>query len=456
MKKINKMQICAIGLCIFLVTAVFSTAANSQNEHPIASDDEVTMTDNQKSINIDILANDKDSDGKIDPTTVTIIKDHSQGKVQVDKKTGVATYKRTNDFIGQDTFDYTVNDNEGAKSNVATVIITVITGQINTPPVANDDEARIECNAKSVQIEVLNNDFDKEDVTPSPDKITKPPKHGEALISGDEIQYIPKDDFSGIDIFVYQVIDSGGLTDTANVSVTVEPCHENKPPIAENDTATMNESEKSIIIEVLKNDYDPDGDIDPTTVKIVDYPLYGKVYVDIIEGKVKYTRNADSSARSDKFTYIVNNTEGAKSNIATVTIIFNQGSENNLPVAENDYVKTDEDAEGKFDVLENDFDIDGDRLKIVDVSEPCHGKAEIITVPTETSNNANQKILYTPDPDYNGKDTFTYTITDGHEGKDAATVHIKIVPVNDPPYTPSNPNPADGAWNCLISITSLQ
>jgi len=464
MKKINKMQICATSLCIFLVVSVFSTAANGFNQPPVAVDDNYIMDINETSKELPMLDNDYDPDdfevelaldepGEIDPTSVVIDEDQTHGIIIVDGETGVVTYTRSNSVLSKmDSFTYKVSDIYGLESNIATVTITFLPGQENTPPVANNDTANVECNEKSILIDVLKNDKDKEDVTPSIDKITKPPKHGDVLISGDKIQYTPKEYFSGIDIFVYQVIDSGGLTGTANVSVTIEPCHENKQPIAENDTANMNKSEISIVIEVLKNDHDPDGNIDSTTVKIVNHPLYGKVCVDIIGGKVKYTRNADSSARSDKFTYTVNDTEGEKSNIATATIIFNQGSENKPPVAENDYVKTDEDLKGKFDVLANDKDVDGDAIKIIKVLKPYHGTATIEENTILTSSiQPSQYISYTPDRDYNGEDKFQYTITDGHGGEDTAIVYINIASVNDPPYIPSNPHPEEGETNVDIA-----
>ena len=434
MKKINKMQICAIGLCIFLVTAVFSTAANSQNKPPIASDDEATMKDNEISVTIPILDNDEDPDGFLDPGSVKIVQDPSQGKVQVDKITGVATYTRINDFIGQDKFDYTVNDNKGAESNVATVIITVIAGQINTPPVANDDEAIMECNAKSVQIEVLNNDFDKEDGIPTLDKIIIHPEHGEAPINGDKIQYIPIDNFSGIDKFVYQVMDSGKLTDNATVSVTVDSCQTNNPPVAENDDATMVYNQESVNIDILANDKDSDGKIDSTTVTIVKDPSQGKVQVDKITGVVTYTLINDFIGQ-DKFNYTVNDNEGAKSNIATVTITIIPGQTNNPPVAEDDEEETEENESKIIDVLKNDYDVDGDPLEITDVSKANHGITEIIIGPTEIPNEPYQKILYTPDPGYKGEDTFEYTITDGNEGEDTATVSVIVgsCQSNNPP-----------------------
>ena len=57
------------------------------------------------------------------------------------------------------------------------------------------------------------------------------------------------------------------------------------------------------------------------------------------------------------------------------------------------------------------------------VTTPAHGTAVI----------AEGGILYTPTANYNGTDTFGYTITDRDGKTDTATVSITITPVNDAP-----------------------
>src|SRR5207247_3864355 len=40
---------------------------------------------------------------------------------------------------------------------------------------------------------------------------------------------------------------------------------------------------------------------------------------------------------------------------------------------------------------------------------------------------------YTPNPNFFGSGSFTYTIDDGHGGTASATVHVTVTNVNDPP-----------------------
>ena len=142
MKKINKMRMSTIGLCIFLVAAVFSSVANGYNQPPVAVDDEYSMSLDEISMEMPILDNDYDPDdfehptepGEIDPTTVVIDQYPTQGTLIVDGETGVVTYTRNNIVVSKmDRFTYQVSDIYGLESNIANVTINF--KQENNPPV---------------------------------------------------------------------------------------------------------------------------------------------------------------------------------------------------------------------------------------------------------------------------------------------------------------------------------
>ena len=224
-------------------------------------------------------------------------------------------------------------------------------------------------------------------------------------------------------------------------SYTITP--DNKPPVAVNDSVFMAETEKAIKINVAKNDYDPDGDLDRTTVSIINAPTHGTAIVGHGTGIVIYTRlsvqNSTQNTRninftgSDIFTYTISDMQGAKSNIATVSINSMQG--NNPPVANNDLVRTFEDSvDVEIDVLNNDTDIDGDTLNVVKISDPANGKATLKPDHTRLAIDFDHDVIYyTPNPNFNGVDRFTYIISDGNGGFDQAAVFVLIRPVNDEP-----------------------
>jgi VCBS repeat-containing protein len=99
----------------------------SVNDPPVAVDD-VAETVVDTPVDIPVTDNDYDIDGTIDTSTVTIQTDASHGSTSVDPVTGVVTYTPDPGYIGSDSFTYTVDDDEGAVSNIATVDITVLSG----------------------------------------------------------------------------------------------------------------------------------------------------------------------------------------------------------------------------------------------------------------------------------------------------------------------------------------
>ena len=88
---------------------------------PVANNDSASVGAGQ-SVNIDVLANDTDENGDIDPTTVTIVSAPTGGTATPNAN-GTVTYANTNPSATTDTFTYTVADTGGLVSNVATVSV---------------------------------------------------------------------------------------------------------------------------------------------------------------------------------------------------------------------------------------------------------------------------------------------------------------------------------------------
>jgi VCBS repeat-containing protein len=97
------------------------------------------------------------------------------------------------------------------------------------------------------------------------------------------------------------------------------------------------------------------------------------------------------------------------------------------PTATDDAYATDEDAPLNVvapGVLGNDSDPDGDDLTAVLVSRPEHGTLTLT---------ADGSFAYTPDANYNGRDSFAYTATDGSLDSNTATVSLTVGALNDAP-----------------------
>ncbi len=95
----------------------------------------------------------------------------------------------------------------------------------------------------------------------------------------------------------------------------------NTPPIAEDDNAVAT-SGNTLEIDVLGNDTDSDGDMDDTSITIIDSPKNGSIVLDY--GKVYYTSNTDFVG-TDSFTYTVADAKARVSEKAMVTVEVNKG-----------------------------------------------------------------------------------------------------------------------------------
>jgi ELWxxDGT repeat protein len=96
---------------------------NLSNVAPIAGNDSAS-SENDAPVTIDVVANDSESGGTIDTTSVLIVSNPAHGSASV-TGSGSMIYTPVAGFAGSDSFTYTVKDVQGALSNVATVTVTV-------------------------------------------------------------------------------------------------------------------------------------------------------------------------------------------------------------------------------------------------------------------------------------------------------------------------------------------
>jgi gliding motility-associated-like protein len=386
----------------------------SVNDPPVAVDD-VVSTPEDVPLNIDVLANDYDSDGWLVPGSVLIVQPPSNGLASVNPD-GSITYYPNPDWFGTDTLWYQVCDNEGL-CDQAMVIIGVVS--VNDPPVAEDDVV-ITPEDTPVDIDMLLNDYDVDGVLePGSVVITSPPSNGTVVVHPDgSATYTPNPDWFGFDAYSYQVCDNSGACDTAVVTVQVIPV--NDPPVAVNDTLSTPEDTPVNVI-VLVNDYDIDGHLEPSTVQVLTDPTHGTVLVNA-DGTVTYTPMADWNGL-DSFRYAVCDNEGACDD-AWVFVLVTPVPD--PPVALDDFATTPEDEAVTVEPLTNDFDADNDIVpgSLVIIGGPSNGTAVV---------NPDASVTYTPNPDWYGTDTMQYVICDATGLCDTALIVIFVTPVPDAP-----------------------
>ncbi len=391
------------------------------NEPPLAQNDEV-VTNEDTPIDIAILANDFDPDGLLIPASIVFQNGPSHGTILFDDSTGVLRYTPNQNFFGADSVGYVIDDDSGVTSAPALVRVTI--AAVNDAPIVVSDTLTTPEDVP-VSFPVSANDFDVDgSIDAASVAIVDAPLRGTAVVNGSagEVLYAPALNFTGADSFSYSVADVQGLrSDKGWVFITVTDV--NDPPVARNDTLVTSE-ELPLVANILGNDSDPDGSLNPASLEIVLAPANGASFVNSASGTVTYQPNPNF-AGLDSLKYTVKDDQGLLSNAATAIITVN--SVNDPPIALNDSVTTPKDTNVLISVLSNDLDIDGqlDPSSLVVVSVPANGQA---------TPNAGGSVLYEPFSGFVGEDAFTYSVRD-NEGALAnnAEVKVAVVAVNQPP-----------------------
>ena len=97
---------------------------------------------------------------------------------------------------------------------------------------------------------------------------------------------------------------------------------------------------------------------------------------------------------------------------------------NTAPTAVDDTAITAQDNAVDINVVANDTDVEGDTLSVTSVTTPSNGTAAIVSGSTTT-------VTYTPNTNFNGADSFDYTLSDGTD-TDTGTVTVTVGPPAQP------------------------
>jgi DNA/RNA endonuclease G (NUC1) len=395
------------------------------NDGPVANNDTAT-TDEDTAVNVNVVGNDSDLDG--DALSVTAVTQPAHGSAAFSG--GSVTYTPAADYNGGDSFTYTVSDGHGG-SATATVSVTV--NAVNDNPTAANDSATVAEDSGANTVNVLTNDADVDGDTLSVSAITQG-AHGSVVNNGGSVSYTPNPNYNGSDSFGYTVSDGHGGTATATVTVNVTAVNDN--PTATADSATTDE-DTPVSVDVVFNDNDIDGDT--LSLESVDGATHGSVVID--NGKAVFTPAANYNGPAS-FTYVVSDGNGGTAN-GSVSVTVNPVNDN--PVAGADAAATDEDSAVTVNVLANDSDVDGDTLNVQSAGGASKGSVAVT---------ADNKVVYTPNSNANGADSFTYTVSDGHGGTASATVGVTINAVNDAPSISNVPGSATIAELAAYAFTA--
>ncbi len=386
-------------------SATVNITVNAPNVAPVAVND-TTSVDEDGEVIIDVLSNDTDAES--DTLTIDSVTNGTNGTVTIDENSQLV-YNPNANFNGDDSFTYTINDGNGGTST-GTVDVTV--NSVNDAPVAVTDTASVDEDGE-VLINVLSNDTDLDNDALTIDSFTDAANGTVTIDENNQFTYKPNDDFNGDDSFTYTINDGNGGTSTGTVNVTINPVDD--APVAANDTAIVAE-DGEVLIDILANDTYAGALI----IESLTNGANGTVSMGG-NGQLIYKPNANFNG-DDSFTYTIKDDSGETSTAATVNVTVTPV--NDAPVAATDTANVNEDSEVVIDVLANDTDVENDTLTIDSFTSGANGTVTI---------DGNNQFTYKPNSNFNGDDSFTYTINDGNGAISIGTVNVNVAPVNDAP-----------------------
>jgi outer membrane protein OmpA-like peptidoglycan-associated protein len=404
---------------------------------PIANNDLATIPENTPVV-IDVLANDSAQVGLLDPKTIDL--DPTKPGIQQNLtnpqgtwtvENGKVNFKPAKGFSGPASIPYTVSDQNGTPSNVALISVNVT--PVVTPPVANNDQASttpnravvlpIAANDSSPSSQLDLNSIDLDPNTPGQQTTFVNPQ-GVWSVQNGQLTFTPAPKFTGLAYIPYTIKDVKGLeSNVANVTIQVASKQDlaNSPtqpnaPIAVNDIAEGKQN-TPVSVNVLQNDSDPTGKIDPASVDLDPNTPGVQPRLTTPQGTWSVNNGTVTFKPVPNFVgqatvpYTVKNTDGTPSNMASISVKVAPVVE--APIANNDNASTVAGEPVKIPVCANDI-AKGSPLNLatIDLDPTTPGVQTKLTNTQGTWTAANGNVSFVPAPNFVGKASIPYTVKD--------------------------------------------
>ena len=362
------------------VTVVVAPVVDAVADTPITAEDMATT--------VSVLGNDTFAAG----ANVTSVGAAANGTVVLNADNTV-TYTPNADYHGNDGFTYTVTT---AAGNTETGTVAVRT--IPIIDVAGDKVKTAE--DTSAIVDVLGNDTFGVGANVTTVGVAS---HGTVVLNADNtVTYTPDPDYHGNDNFTYTVTTAAGNTETGSVAVVVTSVAD-----AQADKARTTE-DTPVTVDVLGNDTFGAG----ANVISLGTASHGTVVLNA-DNTVTYTPNTDYHG-GDGFTYTVRTAAG---NVETGAVALVVPAVVDVVT---DTPSTAEDTPVTVDVLGNDTF--GAGANVTSVGTASNGVVVL---------HADNTLTYTPNLDYHGNDSFTYTVTTAAGKTETGTVAVVVTSVAD-------------------------
>jgi VCBS repeat-containing protein len=333
---------------------------------------------------------------------------------------GTYTYTPNADYVGSDSFTYTVTDPSGA-ADKATVSLTV--ENTNDAPVAS---GVIQTTNEDSPVIITPSFTDLDNAQGSPDTATisvgSNPANGSVVVNANgTITYTPDADFFGTDSFQYIVTDAAGASSIATATVTVRAV--NDAPVAAD--AAANATEGGAVIAGAVTASDVDG---PSVSFSLNNPAPAGLSFNpngtftFNPADPAYDSLAAGQTQTINVPFTANDGSATDGGLLVITVT----GTNDAPTASAVTATSAEDG-GAITVTAITSDVDAGDTPTFSVSaNPANGTVV---------NNNDGTFSYTPNANFNGVDSFTYTVTDSQGATASAVATITVSAVNDAPVS---------------------
>jgi hypothetical protein len=221
---------------------------------------------------------------------------------------------------------------------------------------------------------------------------------------------------SGVPPLAITVISSAGGYDTAPVAIVASAPRQISPPVAFDDAVTTNQNVAALIAAAANDVLVPPATF--ARLRLMTAPAHGTAQVSAADPKAFSYVPAKNYFGADSFTYVLEDSTGALSNIATVSVTVNRTAI--APIAMDDSANTRVGVTIRIPVLDNDSAANG-TLDPASVTIGTLPKLGNVTRNPDGSLNYNPRLQ-------TGTDTFTYTVRDSFGVvSNAATVTVIVL-----------------------------
>ncbi len=361
-----------------------------------------------------VLANDTDADA--DTVDTAILDTTTTNGTLALASDGTFTYTPNANFNGTDSFTYFAQTSSNGDVSALPATVTINVAAVDDLPLAVNDTLTVAEDSGTTNGDLATND------TPSGDggnvwSLTTGATSGVAVVNADgTFTYTPNANFNGSDSFTYTITDVDGDTSTATVAITVTAVDD--LPVAVNDSLIVAEDSGTTNGDLALNDT-PSGD--GGNVWSLTTGATSGVAVVNADGTFSYTPNANFNG-SDSFTYTITDVDGDTS---TANVAITVTAVDDLPVAVADTLTVAEDSGTTNGNLATNDTPSGDGGNVWSLTTGATNGVAVV--------NPDGTFSYTPNANFNGLDSFTYTITDVDGDTSTAAVAITVTAVDDVP-----------------------